>query len=111
MPGPVVDRDELDQAAVTSDEKVRRDLCPPDMLEVRVCRPVKLVEEQLLDFVAAVLARREADRVNHHHADGLHRRAWAKIRRGGVADALQPAITPGRDFIRYLGRGQSVHRV
>jgi hypothetical protein len=47
----------------------------------------------------AVLARRQADRVNHHQVDGCAQRARPKIRRFTAARVSPPAPIPSRSFI------------
>ena len=72
--------------AVASDHEVRRDLEPADRLEVRMRVPVERVGEQPLDRIAAVLARRQADRMQHDQVDRV-----ARSGRGAEVRRLDPA--------------------
>ena len=64
-------RDELQQLAAASHDEMRRHLQPADRLEVGMRVPVELVGEELLDLIAAVDARRQADRMQHQQRPTL----------------------------------------
>src|SRR5438034_11484431 len=63
MPGAARDRHELHELAVAPHEEVRRDAQLRDLAEIRVRFRVEAIGEEALDRVAAVLPRRQADRV------------------------------------------------
>jgi len=69
VPGTPLDSDELHQLAVAPDEEMRGDLEPRDLAEVGMRRRVEPVGEQALDGIAAELAGRQADRVDHEQRD------------------------------------------
>ena len=96
MPGPVLGADKLDQSAITSDEKMGRHLQAPDLLEIRVGIPVQLVREKGLHLWAAILARRQADRMDHHQVDACP--LWPDAKIGGIDPLCRgiPAIQPNR---------------
>jgi hypothetical protein len=81
VPGAALDRDELDQLAVAADEEVRGNPHPMDFSEVWVRVWVQPVGEQALDGIAAVLAGRQADRVQDYKGDFATRRALVLIGR------------------------------
>jgi Ca2+-binding RTX toxin-like protein len=64
MPSSVIATDKLPNFARPLNEKVRRNLKAPNTLKVRVCVPMELVGEQLLDFTTAIHTRWQADGVN-----------------------------------------------
>jgi hypothetical protein len=80
VPGAVVAADKLPKRAVASDQEVRRHLQAANALKVRVGIPVELVGEEAKHRVAAILAGRQADGVDHDQVDASCRRAWPKIR-------------------------------
>lgn len=94
MPSSVIATDKLPNFARPLNEKVRRNLKAPNTLKVRVCVPMELVGEQLLDFTAAIHTGWQADGVNHQEIDGCLRGAWAKVRRFAGLSALAPSILP-----------------
>src|SRR6185436_18142014 len=63
VPGALVHRNELDQRAVAAHQEMRRHLERMNLAEIRVRLRIEAVGEQALDRVAAVLPRRQADRV------------------------------------------------
>jgi len=65
MPGAVVAADELPERACAADKKVRRNLKPPDALEVGMRVPVELIGEQALHIAIAEFPWRQADRVKY----------------------------------------------
>ena len=71
-----------------SDEKMRGDFEAANLAEIRVGIPVEPVREQLLDLLAAKLAGREADAVQHDHL----RRTAVRPRVGVGALALSRRI-------------------
>jgi len=80
MPGAVMHRYELEQFTVTTNHEVRRDFGSPDLLEVGVGIPVELVGEQALDFVSAIDAWGQADRVDDGQVDGDVTRTRPEVR-------------------------------
>lgn len=81
MPRPVVARDELDQLAVAPDEEMRRDLQGADSGEVGMARRVQPVGEEVKDVVAAELARRQADGMDHDQPGRFAGRPGIEVRR------------------------------
>src|SRR5688572_7605133 len=65
VPRAALRRHELDHRAVAPDEKVSRHSQFADFPEIGMRLRVEAVGEQALDRVAAVLPRRQADRVQH----------------------------------------------
>ncbi len=94
MPGAVVTAHELPKRAVPADVKVRRDLQPPDGLEIRVGIPVELVGEQTLHGIATVLTGRKADRVDHDQVDAGLRGSRPEIGRCQSLRLRVPALLP-----------------
>ena len=65
VPGPVSAVDKLMEFPMTLDIKVRRHLHTFNAFEIRVLVPVELVAKELLNFVAPILARGQADGVQY----------------------------------------------
>ncbi len=70
MPGPVVERDELDQVAIAFDQAMGGYLEALDLGEIGMPGRIELVGEQLLDVSSAVFTRRQADAMHHDQVDG-----------------------------------------
>src|SRR5450830_1698582 len=96
MPGPLIAIDELPQFAIASDVEVRRHFQAADLTEVGVGIPVQLVGEQSLDFVTAILTRRQADRVQHDQVDAGVLGTRAEVGRGQSPGGRVPATLPQR---------------
>jgi len=94
MPCTVVAADELPDFALPLNEEMRRHLETANALEVRVCTPIQLVGEQLLDVLGAILARWQADGMKHDQINLGLRWAGAKVGRCTFFYGLAPAVLP-----------------
>lgn len=96
MPGPVLGADKLDQSPITANEKMGRHLQAPDLREIGVSIPVQLVREKGLHLWTTILARGQADGVDHHQVNACAFGSGAKI--GGIYALCWriPAIQPNR---------------
>lgn len=94
MPCTVVAADKLPKSAGAADEKVRRNLKPPDALEVGMRVPVELIGEQALHIAIAELPWRQADRVNHDQVNPRTGRPLIKVGRGHGPCMTVPALPP-----------------
>lgn len=65
VPRALIAADKLPKFPLALNVKVRRHLHAQDGLKVGVFVPVKLIGKQALDLIAAILAWRQADRVQH----------------------------------------------
>lgn len=79
MPGPLVAGYELQDTPTAADKEVGRYLKPTQAIEVRIRAVIEAVGEQVDDFGAAILARRQADRVHHRQCDALCSGAGAEV--------------------------------
>ena len=80
MPRALVTADELPQFSIAPNIEVARHLHPFDALEVRVCVPVQLIGKQLLHAIPAIVARWQADGVQHDQINQGTVRTGAKVR-------------------------------
>lgn len=106
MPGTVEYADELNDFARASDQEMRRHLKSADGFEIRVCRPVQLVGEQQLDFIAAILAWWKADRMHDDQVHQCRAGSRAEVGRWAVTDALKPSGGCPGGFSRIRNLGQ-----
>ena len=79
MPGPIITTDKLQNLATASHIKVAGNLHTFYLAKVGVLRPVELVGEERLYFVAAIHPRRQADGMQHHKINHRRRRAWPEV--------------------------------
>ncbi len=94
VPCALAARDELQQRAIAADQEVGRDAKAAKGREGGMRRGVERVAEEPLDGVAAVLARRQADRMDDDQIDWNARRAWPEVRRLPALGVGQPAVAP-----------------
>ena len=83
MPGALGKRHELDDCAITPNEKMRGYRHATDFSEVRVRVPVELVFEERFDFRAAKFSGRQADAMQDHRVE--QRSGWTRIAIGTEA--------------------------
>lgn len=93
MPSTVIATDKLQEFTGAEDEKMRRYLDAPDALEIRVLVPIKLIGKQVLYMVSAILARWQADRMQHNQVNLRSIWARAKIWRWALICQRVPCLT------------------
>ncbi len=85
VPGAALAIHKLQQLAAAANKVVRRHLQPADALKVGVRLPIERAGKQLLHLRAAILPRRQADRVQHQQRNARPRWARAVVRAGAEA--------------------------
>ncbi len=98
MPGTLMARDELKNAAVAPDEEMSRYFQIAQLREVRVGIRIEPVGKQPLDGVAGKFTRRQADIVDDQQVYGRAGRTAIVIRRPDMSGAADP--TGGVNFHR-----------
>ena len=79
MPGPVIATDKLQNLATAPHIKVAGNLHAFYLAKVGVLRPVELVGEKRLHFVAAIHPRGQTDGMQHHQINHRGRGAWPEV--------------------------------
>ncbi len=77
MPGTFIGRDELDHAAVAQYQEMGGNPERAQLLEIRMSVIIQAIAEQVGNIVAAKLARRQADVMNHQQI--RHTTIWPRI--------------------------------
>ncbi len=104
MPSTVIATDKLQEFTGAEDEKMRRYLDAPDALEIRVLVPIKLIGKQVLYMVSAILARWQADRMQHNQVNLRSIWARAKIWRWALICQRVPAVHPSGSIAIHVMR-------
>ena len=108
VPSAVVGADKLPQTTIAADEKVRRHTQTLDLQKVGVRLPVKLVGKERGHFGPAILAGRQADRVDHQQINAGAFRSGAMVGRIESVGRGVPAMVPKLGVVRgRCGHGAS----
>lgn len=91
MPGARPARHELNQLAIATDEKVRRNASVGNFTKVGVSLRIKTIGKQLGDRISTKAPGWQADVVNHKQLDGAILRARIAIRGSDLPGATQTA--------------------
>ena len=91
MPGPLADRNKLNDLTTPLDQEMRRDTHLMYFLEVRMSIGGEAILEKLFYVVISKLMRGEADGMNNNHVDSTAGRAVIKVWRRHLADTFDQA--------------------
>ena len=94
MPSTLPTGDELDQLAIATNEKMRRDAQMADLREVGMGGGVELIGEQVHDTLTTELCRWQADGMDNNQRNGLAQRTFITIGRFDMPHARKPAVRP-----------------
>ena len=100
-------RNELNDAAVATNEEMRRYLEPAQCFEIRMVIVCQGIGEQLLDPRSPESPRRKTDTVNHDELDGALRGTIIAIRRTDASRRPRPALAIQTELVRHLPVAQA----
>ncbi len=89
MPSTIHAWHELDQFAITADQKVRGNAPVGNITKVGVSLRIKTIGKQLGDRISAKASGRQADVVDYQQFDGAFSRASVAIRRSDLPGTTQ----------------------
>lgn len=92
MPGSRIAGDKLQQLAITTNQEMRRNLYVFQLLKIGMLLRVEAVAEKLLDFRAAIHARRQANAMYHQQIHRVPGGSLIEIWRGTMTRYVNPTI-------------------
>lgn len=107
MPSTLPAGDKLDQLAIATNEKMRRDAQMADLREVRMGGGVEPIGKQVHDTLTTELCRWQTDGMENDQRNGLTRRTFITMGRFDMPHAFKPAVRP--DFRSCRPAQQGAH--